>query len=173
MIEEWRIIPLFTNYQVSNFGNVKCVKGNKNKLLKGSKNAKGYLRVNLYDEFGKVKTRFIHNLVGELFLINLENKPQINHIDEDKENNHILNLEYVTNLENRRHGTVISRIAKANSVAIIQYTLTEEFIKEWDSVNQAAKELNISSSRLYSAVKGEYKTRHPYSYKDYVWRYKI
>jgi hypothetical protein len=168
MTEEWKTIPLFTNYQISNFGNVKCVKGNKNRLLQGSKNSKGYLRVNLYDGNGKAKTRFIHNLVGESLLDNFENKSQINHKNENKEDNNILNLEYATNLENRRHGTVIERVARANSKVVIQYTMFEEFVKEWNSVTQISKELNISSSRLYDVVNGKYKTRHPYSYNNYV-----
>ena len=66
--------------------------------LKGFITKKGYRMIQIYKQ-----KKYIHRLVGELYLDNPDNKPQINHIDGDKLNNHVSNLEWVTNQENRDH----------------------------------------------------------------------
>ena len=63
----------------------------------------GYLRVNITDDNGKQHTKLIHRLVAEEHIPNPENKPQVNHKDGDKHNNHMDNLEWVTSSENARH----------------------------------------------------------------------
>lgn len=70
------------------------------KQLVGKKvNPKGYARVNLPG----LGTILLHRLIADLFIPNPENKPQVNHIDGNKLNNSVTNLEWVTNQENRDH----------------------------------------------------------------------
>lgn len=88
-------------YQVSNLGNVRSLFRYK-KQLKPCKNNIGYLYVNLYKN-KKIKRLSIHRLVAKAFIDNPENLPQVNHIDGDKFNNNISNLEWVTASQNVSH----------------------------------------------------------------------
>lgn len=102
MIEDWKdIIGYEGLYQISNFGNVKTLKYNKSKLLKGAVNNCGYRQVNLSRD-GVVKSFKIHQLVTTHFLNHVINGYQkvINHIDFDRLNNVVSNLEIVSPREN-------------------------------------------------------------------------
>lgn len=107
MEEIWKDIKGYEGYyQVSNLGRVKS-NGNRSnhkteKLLSLNKNSKGYLRVMLYREC-KYKSFFVHRLVAEHFIPNPLNLPQVNHLDCDKTNNCVSNLEWCTNRENTIH----------------------------------------------------------------------
>ena len=109
------IIDYRGKYQVSNFGRVKSLNFNRTgeeKILK-EKKCKGYLCVALCKN-GKSKYLKIHRLVAHMFLEHTypTEKRQVNHIDENKINNNINNLEFVTNSENQKHGTLPQRKAK-------------------------------------------------------------
>lgn len=98
MEEIYKIIEGFENYQISNFGNVKR---NEN-VLKKTVYKNGYIYVSL-SNIGKVKKRTIHSLVAEMFLNHKSdgtNKIVIDHIDNDKQNNNICNLQLITNRQN-------------------------------------------------------------------------
>lgn len=101
MKESWKIIENYTDYQISNYGNVKSLKFNKERILK-PQNYKGYL--NVYLLLNKnLKWYSVHRLVANAFITNPDNKPQVNHIDGDKLNNYVNNLEWVTCSENHKH----------------------------------------------------------------------
>ena len=91
MIEEFKKIEEFPKYEVSNLGRVR----NKNtgKILKPRKSNSGYFYVSFYKD-GKEHNRFIHRLVAKTFISNPNNYPEVNHINEDKEDNCIDNLEW-------------------------------------------------------------------------------
>jgi len=91
----------FNGYHVSNFGRVKSFKYKKPRILK-PRISLDYLRVELCFD-GKHKLFSVHRLVALAFIPNPENKPEVNHIDGNKLNNHISNLEWVTASENTRH----------------------------------------------------------------------
>ncbi len=101
-IEIWEDIPNYKGiYKVSNFGNVLCIRKSKHRFLSKRLSHTGYYRVTLHKEAVR-KTYFIHQLVAMAFLNHTPNGNilVINHKDFDKLNNHIDNLEIVTNREN-------------------------------------------------------------------------
>jgi hypothetical protein len=100
MQEIYNSIAEIEGYLFSNLGNVYSIKTNKN--LRKYLNYKGYhflgLRVN-----GVSKKYYIHRLVAMAFIPNQHNKPQVNHINGNKLDNRVENLEWVTNNENKQH----------------------------------------------------------------------
>lgn len=103
-IETWRAIAAYEGlYEVSDLGNIRAIKrsGSKGLSLKVHK-SKGYLQVWL-SKSNKVKKFSAHRLVALAFIPNSENKPEVNHKDGNKINNHITNLEWVTKAENEAH----------------------------------------------------------------------
>jgi hypothetical protein len=113
--EEWKDIDGFNGlYQVSTFGNIRS---NSNQV-KG-KNMKpvtvgGYLRVKLCKGDSK-KPFFIHRIVANAFISNPDGNPQVNHIDLDKTNNRVSNLEWCTPSHNIRHSYANGRTKKDSS----------------------------------------------------------
>lgn len=94
MKEIWKDIEGYEGvYHVSNLGRVKRVATNR--VLQPYRNKVGYLLVYLCKN-GKRKTHRIHRLVAQSFIPNQENKPEVNHLDENKSNNMVSNLEWST-----------------------------------------------------------------------------
>ena len=90
-------------YQVSNLGNIQSLKNKKLKFLQFALDKDGYRYVVLSNWFLKKKTLYIHRIVAKAFIPNPENKPEVNHIDFNKQNNNVENLEWVTRIENMNH----------------------------------------------------------------------
>lgn len=103
MTEIWRDIDGYDGlYQVSNLGRVKSFKYKTPRITKGAVGIRGYLYVNLY-RGGKCKHAYVHRLVAKAFIPNSDNKPQVNHINGDKSDNRVVNLEWCTPSENVQH----------------------------------------------------------------------
>jgi hypothetical protein len=98
MEETFKIIKDFENYSVSNFGNIKKIKTGR--ILKPQIDSHGYYQVSLYSD-GKQFNKKIHKLVGEYLIANPYNKPCIDHINNNKLDNNINNLRWVTINENQ------------------------------------------------------------------------
>lgn len=100
MEEIFKTIDIFPKYEISNFGRLR------NKITKNIRkprdNGNGYLYTQINID-GKTINLYIHRLVALTFIPNIENKPQVNHKDDNKQNNYVENLEWCTPSENIQH----------------------------------------------------------------------
>jgi len=104
-IENWKDIEGYDGvYQVSNLGKVRSVRGDKVRMIRGTLDRGGYRFVFIKHK-GLSKNHKVHRLVASAFIPNNLNKPQVNHIDSDRSNNDINNLEWCTAKENMRHAS--------------------------------------------------------------------
>ena len=151
MKEYWKDIEGYEGlYQISNVGRVKSLYSGK--VLKEVKTTNGYLSIRLYKN--GISHRFsIHRLVAKAFIPNHENKPEVNHIDEDKTNNKVSNLEWNTRLENMRHGSIIQRKQKP----VFAVNKSMEFDYYFNSLKEDAETLNLHASNITNVLKGRYK----------------
>lgn len=167
MNEIWKDVKDYEGfYQVSNFGRVKRV--TTDRILKSNMTSKGYLLVKLCKNSINSNKR-IHRLVAEAFIPNSENKPYINHIDEDKTNNHASNLEWVTAKENSNHGTRNERISNAmsrsKSIPIIATNIKTGESQEFYGGSECARQLGLYQSNITHVLKGRYKQTGGYVFK--------
>jgi hypothetical protein len=175
--EIWKDIKGYEGlYQVSNLGRVKSLERTvskkdgsmqhrKERILKLVTRPNGYLQVNLCNGSGK-KAFKVHRLVCVAFHENPENKPCVNHIDENKTNNTASNLEWCTVKENINHGTHNARMAKAKSKPVGQYTREGQLVKVWQSTHEVERQLGFDNSFISKAAQGKRKTAY-----GYVWKY--
>jgi hypothetical protein len=99
--EIWGKIPNYPNYSVSTCGRIR--NDNSGIFLRLNLTKKGYYHTTLYDSNSKSRTFKVHRIVASVHIPNTLNKPQINHIDGNKINNNISNLEWCTHSENQIH----------------------------------------------------------------------
>lgn len=152
---------------MSNLGNVKSLKFwsnarkkyfSRERILKPSKARNGYLIVVLCNREKKTG-KLVHRLVAEAFVPNPENKSQVNHIDGNKINNKVENLEFVTAKENtnKAYEIGLKRTGKYlyNTRWIYQFDLNMCFVKKWESMTQASKELGINQADISKCCAGK------------------
>lgn len=120
MKEIWKDVVGYEGlYQVSNFGRVK---NKENKIKAQHPQNGGYLIVHLY-RYGEHKAKTVHRLVASAFISNNSNKSEVNHIDGNKKNNKIKNLEWITPKENQKHSrSILNNICgkKAKKVKCVE-----------------------------------------------------
>ena len=163
-IEIWKDIPGYEGlYKVSSLGRVF---GEKKKGLLNPFNNRGYLRVTLFKN-GVGKHYSIHRLVAVAFIPNPIQLPQINHINENKSDNRVENLEWCDLEYNVNYGNRRGKAVQKTRKPVLQYTLTGEFVKEWDAARTAEKTLSKSYGKICSVCKGNRKSAY-----GYIWRYK-
>lgn len=159
MKEIWKDIEGYDGfYQVSNLGRVKSVKSKY--LRKLNLTHDGYCKINLSSN-GETHWFRVHRLVAQAFIPNPENKPEVNHIDEDKTNNNVDNLEWVTRKENANHGTLYTRLSKINGKPVI----CVESGVTYDSISQCARLMNIQQSSISQMLSGKRKSAGGYTFK--------
>lgn len=179
MKEIWKDIDGYDGrYQVSNLGNVRITSyrntGMK-RLMKISLTNCGYCKVELYRD-KKGKMQYVHRLVAMAFIPNPHNKPQVNHIDGNKTNNSVSNLEWASASDNQLHSIahnlrepspMTGRFGKSNptSKPIYQYDLTGKIIKRWDSISDACRYLGVSHSSITQCLTGKTKTAHGFKWE--------
>ena len=172
--EEWRdVIGYEGLYQVSNLGRVKRIEKYdsigrklKEKILKFSKDRFGYLRLILTKD-GKESLGTVHRLVAQAFIPNQKNLPQVNHRNECPTDNSVWNLEWCDASYNINYGRRNKRAADAMSMPILQLDMNNNLIKEWESLSEASRKLNISLGNICNSCKGKRK-----SCGGFKWKYK-
>lgn len=108
-LEIFKPIAGYDDYQVTSWGRV--FSKTNGKFVYQEVHHKGYLRVDLYKD-GKRKHFKVHRLVAEAFIPNPYNKPQVNHIDGNNQNNSVTNLEWVTDAENKEKQRELIRFSE-------------------------------------------------------------
>ena len=168
--EIWKDIQGYEGlYQVSNLGRVKSLGRNvkrpltkigyvwqPERILKGRKDTKGYLRVVLYKD--QISKGFkVHRLVAVAFIPNPENKPEVDHINRDVSDNNVKNLRWASHKENMNNSLTIAflfSIAKAGKnhprARAIRNIDTKEI---FDTVQQASKKYGVHHSSILYAIK--------------------
>lgn len=174
-MEQWRDIEGYEGlYEISNLGNVKSLpklkenyKGSyytKERILKLKEHEDGYWEVRLYKD-KKQKTYYVHRLVAAAFIENPNNYPEINHIDENKKNNLVENLEWCDHLYNMHHGRCQEKRINSSKKPVLQFDQQNNFIKKWDSITEAGATLKIQKGSISRCCKGELKTTGGFKWK--------
>lgn len=164
MSEVWASIDGYPGYEVSNMGRVRSFLNKKHKITTSSKllslriDHRGYNFVNLYDMKGRMKSFKVHRLAALAFIPNPLNLPCVNHLDENKFNNKIENLEWCTHIYNVNYGTGIKRSSLARRTCkvkpILQFDLDGNLLNEFYSLSEASRQLNISLSSISDCLSG-------------------
>ena len=169
MIEEWRDIDGYDGlYKVSNLGNVYSLKTNK--VLKTPVGKRGYPNLNLLKD-GKQKLFVVHRLVAKAFIPNPENKQQVNHIDGDKTNNRVDNLEWATSRENMLHARRTGLHTSDGDKTVVQMLNGQE-IARYKSASEASRKTGIGRANISNVCRGyHWNGRHCKSAGGYEWKY--
>ena len=153
---------LITNYEVSEDGRVRN-KATKKELKLQNQN--GYLHCTL--AIDKKPKRFrVHRLVALAFLKNLDNKEFVNHIDGNRTNNCVNNLEWVTPSENSLHAFRAGLTTSNRKRPVNQYSLEGKRLLSFNSIQEAENNTGVLSSKIVLACQ-----RKRRSAGDYQWRY--
>lgn len=175
--EIWKDVAGYEGlYQVSNLGRVKsyahlvkCRGGYRTQPSKILTNCYdgNYFHVTLFYK-GKRNIFFVHRLVAEAFIPNPQNKATINHIDGNKLNNNVCNLEWATYSENGKHafkmGLNIAQTTHYRGVRAYKY-LDGSFVGEYESLHDAANKLGLNVAHICSVLKGRYKHTGGYTFE--------
>ena len=124
------------------------------KFLKPGVNKNGYMYVYLSKD-NKLKKHYIHRIVAMAYIPNPENLTEVDHKDNNKTNNCVNNLQWLSHKDNSR---------KSNNKPILQYDLDGNFVKEWESATDVGKEVRIN---IVMCLTGKNKTA-----LGYIWKYK-
>jgi hypothetical protein len=165
--EIWKDPPkelLLSKYQVSDLGRIK------NKLtgyiLTQIPNRVGYISNYLRFDNGIKKTILVHRLVCFTFLENPNTLPTVNHINQIKHDNRLVNLEWASS--SHQNLWVNKNQFKTRSKSVNQYDLNGTFIKTWKKIKDAANEFGINETNISSAAKGKRKTAGGFVWKYYI-----
>src|SRR5574344_333355 len=163
--EIWKKLDINNNYYISNYGKLK----RNEKIIKGWVQNTGYRTVNINN-----KKYSLHRLIAINFIENKNNKPFINHIDGNKLNNRIDNLEWCTQKENNQHAFRTGRMDNAIKLMVSKkirakkvgrYDLEGNLLDIHIGTNDIGKELNICSRNIRSVCLGKRNKAGGYHWK--------
>ena len=182
MEEVWKAIEGYEGiYEVSSLGRVRSIDrdiyqvGRWGKVMKVRQPGKmiaqhannGYKRVALYRD-GQGKWSFVHRLVATAFVPNPDDKPYINHKDENRSNNVPENLEWCTMAENNLYGGHVERTQSANIAnrqAIEQVDASGNVVATFESITSAAHQTGIPISSVSQCLSGKLRQTHGFTFR--------
>lgn len=179
MEEVWKDVKGYEGlYEVSNLGRIKSSQrsGTPGGIRKLNKNKYGYVYVML-NKSNKKKNHTVHRLVGLAFIPLVDGKELINHIDGNKSNNNLKNLEWVNHSENRKHAYANNlqkvNLDKAHEAAwenqkrkVKQFSLDGKIVAEFNSIQEAAITNGIGNTCISQCLSGRYKQSG-----GFMWKY--
>jgi len=145
--EIWKEIGINNNYFVSNYGRIK---NKKEEIRKLKPNVHGYIKISINN-----KSYSVHRVVALAFIPNIKNKEFVNHIDGNKTNNKLTNLEWATCLENNIHK--INNNLSNTTKKVIQYDINMNKLNEFISITDASKNLNLSTTTITNSCNNKIK----------------
>ena len=174
MKREWKPVKDYENYMISNFGEVKSLNYNhtgREKLLSQGKDGKGYLKVTLCKN-GIKKPFSVHRLVYETLVGEIPEGMQCNHIDEDKENNRVDNLNLMTPKENINWGTHNARMAAARSKLVEAVDkVSGRVVYVFSSIAEAHGQ-GFNRGAVVACCRNCFSRPGNNVYKGFIWQYK-
>ena len=171
--EIWKDIPNFELYQVSSLGRIR------NKVtgfIRKNVNSFGLYETIILFNNGKQRLFLVHRLVAKVFIPNPENKKEVNHIDGNKKNNRVENLEWTTRQENALHSVrnglqtkeqlakAVKCMNKATRKVVLQIK-DKKVIARYNGLRQACRENNFSHGLISECVSGKRKSAYGCQWK--------
>lgn len=178
MNETWKdVVGYEGSYMVSNLGRIKSLDRKAPHPKGGLKNIKGRSislteKENGYLFFlpfanGEKKMMYAHRAVAQAFIDNPGGFAEINHIDENKKNNRVDNLEWCDRKHNINHGTGIARATQKKSKRVKQIDRAGEIVAVWASARGCARATGLSQGNISSCCRGETETAYGHRW-EYV-----
>lgn len=158
---DWKKHPKINNILVSNEGDILSYKSGQWKELKKNNNGTGYFRVGV----GHSNPLYIHRLVAETYLYNDDpiNKREVNHIDGNKQNNKVTNLEWCTKSQNEKHAHKLGlKEPKKCPVMIV------ETGQKFKSQHECAKAINGDQRNISMCINGKRHSHKGYHFKSLI-----
>lgn len=176
MEEVWKDVVGYEGfYQISSLGRVKSLERvvfdkdgirrfcTTDKILAQSFNTQGYPQVSLYAH-GNQKNITVHRLVAETFISKPDSFSQVNHIDENKLNNAVSNLEWCTEQYNLNYGTRIKRSAEKRARPVMQMNCDGAVIRTFKSAREAHNKYGYSYKNISACCHGKKKSHAGYNW---------
>lgn len=169
--EVWKPVPGYEGlYEASSLGRIRSLGNGRNvkgRILVQVFGNTEYLRVCLYKNKTK-SMKSVHRLVYSAFYGPIPPGMEVNHINEDKTDNRLENLNLMTRTENNNWGSRNTKSAAAQSKPVIQYSLTGDYIATYDSPKTAASIIGVDCSAIRACARG---AKHYNTAGGYKWRY--
>lgn len=171
-MEQWKPISGYEGlYEVSDTGLVRSLRFGKKKILSPGRLGAGYLAVVLCKNGKSKKHMYVHRLVAQAFIPNPLELETVNHKDENKLNNNVSNLEWMTQGDNLRYGTRLRRISLVLknrpdvSKPVLQIDKLGNVVKQFPSISEASRQTGIFRQSIVYACGGKNRLAGGFSWK--------